>query len=74
MNRFRSWMMCALALIAAQNAVADKPSVFGISFFRQRSQGTNEARWMAGQAHHLYLPDVDCLNGSIAFIPEYGNV
>ncbi|HEX2978082.1 MAG TPA: hypothetical protein VHO47_03105 [Candidatus Babeliales bacterium] len=65
-------LLCALAFVAVPSIYADMSTVFGKSFYRQRSQGSNEARWMAGQAHHLYLPDLDCLNGSIAFIGEYG--
>jgi hypothetical protein len=67
-------LLCALALIGTLQTFADMDisTVFGKSFYRQRSQGSNQARWMAGQAHHLYLPDVDCFNGSIAFTGEYG--
>ncbi|OQA35144.1 MAG: hypothetical protein BWY54_00721 [Candidatus Dependentiae bacterium ADurb.Bin331] len=69
MNHLRTFFLCAFALAATP--LAAETTVFGKSFYRQRSQGSNEARWMAGQAHHLYLPDTDCLNGSVSFAAEY---
>ncbi len=69
MNRTFKGML-SLALIAGTAAHADTP-VFGKTFFNQRSQGSNLARQMAGQAHHTHLCDTDCINGSLAITPFY---
>jgi hypothetical protein len=59
------------AIIVLSNSMSYAVDIQGKSFFSQRSQGVNWARWMAGQAHHLYLPDTECINGTLTIIPEY---
>ncbi len=70
MNQSRAIAAIIAAALCTAPLCADT-TIFGKSFYRGRSQGSNQARWMAGQAYHLYLPDTECLNGSISFTPEY---
>jgi len=62
--------LCAVILLVGSTAQASD-NVFGKTFFNQRSQGSNLARWMAGQGHHTHLCDTDCVNGSLAITPHY---
>jgi hypothetical protein len=61
--------LCAVILLFSGAAQAD--NVHGKTFFNQRSQGSNLARWIAGQGHHTHLCDTDCVNGSLAITPNY---
>ena len=62
--------LCAAILLLSGTAHASD-NVFGKTFFSPRSQGSNLARWMAGQGHHTHLCDTDCVNGSLAITPHY---
>ncbi|MGE0206480.1 MAG: hypothetical protein AB7R69_01380 [Candidatus Babeliales bacterium] len=69
MNQFfKALLGC---LLIAGTAQASLP-VFGKTFYHQRSQGANLARWLSGQAHHVHLCDTDCVNGSWFIAPYYG--
>jgi hypothetical protein len=69
MNRFQKSLFSAALIIGC--AAQASESVYGKTFFNQRSQGSNLARWLAGQAHHTHLCDTDCINGSLSITPEY---
>lgn len=60
--------MPLIPLISYFTAQADP--VFGKTFFQQRTQGINLARWASGQYHHLYQ-DTDCINSSLSMTPYY---
>ncbi len=62
--------LCAAILLLSGTAHASN-NVFGKTFFNPRSQGSNLARWMAGQGHHTHLCDTDCVNGSLAITSHY---
>ena len=70
MNRIQKGFL-SLVLIVGGVAQASSEPVFGKTFFNHRSQGSNLARWVAGQAHHTHLCDTDCINGSVAVTPHY---
>lgn len=61
-------ILCCVAITRADN------SLFGKTFFEQRSQGQNLARWEAGQYHHLYLYNTDCINGSLSITPYFSQI
>lgn len=69
MNRIQKGFL-SLALLVGFSARADE-AIFGKTFFNHRSQGSNFARWLAGQAHHTHICDTDCINGSLAITPYY---
>lgn len=55
------------------NTLADpiSPKTFGFTFFSQRPQWSNLARWLVGVTDYLVPCDIDCLNGFLTFTPEY---
>lgn len=67
MNRMLKLFFPVLLIGSSAHAA----TTFGKTFFNPRPQGVNQARWMVGQMHHFYLPDVDCINGSLALTAEY---
>lgn len=72
MNKlFRSLFVALLACGITHASEHTSNDVFGKTFFEQRSQGHNLARWMAGQGHHIHLCDTDCMNGSLSITPHY---
>lgn len=61
-----------LAVLLVSFSLQAEGPLFGKTFFNQRTQGYNWARWLSGQAHHTHLCDTDCVNGSFSITPEYG--
>ncbi|MEX0940606.1 MAG: hypothetical protein WDZ41_04565 [Candidatus Babeliales bacterium] len=70
MNRSLKSFLSILLLVSNALHASDSPT-FGKTFFTQRSQGSNLARWLAGQGYHTHLCDTDCINGSLAITPHY---
>lgn len=65
-------LVCLGVAYAANASTVETPTIYGKSFFNQRSQGSNVARWMAGESHLRYVADTDCINGVLSITPEYG--
>lgn len=67
----RNILVVLMLLMLTQGIQA--ATLFGKTFFRGRSAGSNLARWMSGMAHHpVHLCSTDCVNGSLFIAPAYG--
>ncbi len=60
-----------MLVIVLYHAQPMQATTIGKAFFSPRSQGSNMARWLAGQTQHIYRADTTCTNGSLVVIPEY---
>lgn len=69
----RFFCIALLASIAFVHADDEDHSskTFGHTFFSQRPQWSNLARRLVGVTEFLVPCDIDCLNGFLAFTPEY---
>ncbi len=59
-----------ISILTASDQHRDLDTV-GVSFFKQRSQGSNTARRDMGITEYLYLFNTCKFNGAFAIIPEY---
>ena len=76
MNRMRKSLFCISLFLSTgiANALDDcstSSSTFGHTFFSQRPQWSNLARRLVGVTEFFVPCDIDCLNGFLAFTPEY---